>query len=358
MKPPSLLFKKIITREKAAELAEKLRKAGKIIGFTSGSFDLLHGGHVDYLEKAKAKCDILFVGINSDASVGLYKGDKRPIIEQSSRLQLIAALASTDYCFLFAERRNRENLLALKPHLYLKATDYDAKSLTSAKLLADWGGKSVFLPFVAGQSSTSIIERILERYADEVPRYLTLPKGVRRPAVFLDRDGVINEEIEYLHEADKFEFLPGALKGIKKLYDKAFKIIVVTTQAGIGLGYFSKEDFYRVNRKMLGCLREADITVEKIYFCPHSKADACPCRKPQTELFRRAQEECHLDFSRSYLVGDKTSDIETGARLHLKTILVETGHGGKDGEYTVKANFQAADLSKAADWIIEDAMLK
>src|SRR3989344_2588231 len=100
---------KITTRERLEEKVFQWRTQGKIVGFTSGSFDILHAGHVDYLEKAKEKCDVLIVGVNSNESVQSYKGPQRPIISEELRVRALAGLESVDYVFIFNERRNRKN---------------------------------------------------------------------------------------------------------------------------------------------------------------------------------------------------------------------------------------------------------
>src|SRR5262249_43429643 len=135
---------------------------------------------------------------------------------------------------------------------YIKAGDYDEKSLTSADVLKEWGGETRFMPLVLGRSTTSVIEKIIRLYVDRTVD-IHQPQGPeKKRAVFLDRDGVINEELEYVSELKDFKFLPHVFEGVKKLEELGYAIVIVTTQAGIGLGYFTKEDFYRVNKHMLG----------------------------------------------------------------------------------------------------------
>ena len=129
--------------------------------------------------------------------------------------------------------------------------------------------------------------------------------------------------------------------------------VLVTNQPGIGIGYYSKEDFYRVNREMMKSFSKTGILVDKIYFCPHSKSEKCECRKPGLALIRRAEEDLNLDLSRSVMIGDKTSDIETGKRAGMKTILVRTGFGGRDGEFSAQPDLTADDLLDAAGHVLE-----
>jgi rfaE bifunctional protein nucleotidyltransferase chain/domain len=356
-----LIKSKIKTREELAELCERQKRDGKKIGFTSGAFDLIHAGHADYLEKAKALCEILIVGVNSDESIRKYKGPGRPLIPQQHRLTLVAALESVDFVFLFDERRNQRNIETLKPRFYIKAGDYTEDSLTSSETVKEYGGEIRFIPVTEGLSTTKIIEKLASVIGPEAVRFVERDKAEHvqtrpakaAPAVFLDRDGTINEETEYLHRPEQMRFLPNALEGIKRFQDMGFRIVIVTNQPGIGLGYFSKEDFFKVNKAMLSGFSKAGIMVDKIYFCPHSKSEGCDCRKPGQALIRRAQDELNIDLEQSFIIGDKTSDLETGRRAGMRKILIQTGFKGSDGEYPVRPDIVAEDLLDAAKKVLE-----
>jgi len=356
-----LIQDKIKTREELALLCEQFRREGKTIGFTSGVFDLFHAGHADYLEKAKALCDILIVGVNSDASVRRYKGPDRPIVPEAHRMKVLAALESVDYVFLFDERRNQKNIEALKPHLYIKAGDYGPENLTSKDTVEKYGGKVHLIPIAESISTSGVIEKI-QGLGKRQNEYFVEEEGAvhieRIPskltqAVFFDRDGTILEEVEYLHDPEKIRFLPGALEGMKQFQNMGYRLIILSNQPGIGLGYYTKEDFYRVNRAMFKVFSQYGILIDKIYFCPHTKAEKCLCRKPEQALIQRAQKELYLDLSQSIMIGDKTSDIETGKRAGMKTILVKTGHKGEDGEYPVNPDYVAENILSAAQWVLQ-----
>jgi len=363
------LADKILPRDQAAAICQRLRSEGRRIGFTSGAFDLLHAGHADYLQRARALCDALVVGVNSDESVRRYKGPGRPIVGERERAELVAALESVDYVFLFSERRNAANIELLQPHLYIKAGDYEPSGLTSAETLERQGGHVVLLDIRHDLSTTALIKRIRAAAAQGPPSAIDAPSTTEKdpttaasldakprktaPAVFLDRDGTINEEIEYLHEPDRFRLLPGAAEGMRRFADMGYRIVVVTNQAGIALGYFTKEDFYHVNRAMFRALQPYGVVIDRIYFCPHGKTDSCACRKPGTALFERAAGDLNLDLAHSVAIGDKTADLEAGRRLGLTTILVTTGHAGRDREYDVRPDHVAAGLLDAAQWVLD-----
>ena len=352
---------KILSRETIAKKCETLRRHSRTIGFTSGAFDLLHAGHVDYLEKARAFCDVLIVGVNTDASVRKYKGPDRPIVPQQYRARVIAALESVDYVFLFEERRNQKNIEALRPNYYIKAGDYSAGTLTSREAVETYGGEVRLVPVAQSISTTEIIDKIVglsgvssDRFVEhENTVHIERKRAKRGPAVFLDRDGTINEEVLYLHDPKDFKLLPHVTEGMKQFQDMGYRIIIITNQPGIGVGYYAKSDFFAVNRTMLSHLSKAGILVDKIYFCPHSKSEQCNCRKPGLALVRRGEEELNLDLTRSIIIGDRTGDMETGRRAGMKTILVRTGFKGEDADFSGEPDYWADDLLDAANQILE-----
>lgn len=343
---------KITSRENLIKLIPTLAAQGKRIGYTSGVFDLVHPGHVDYLEKAKALCDILVVGLNSDASVRSNKGELRPICNQNDRAQVVAALQSVDYLLIFDEKNNNLNIELLKPDLYIKAGDYSKAGLSSAPIVESYGGKIVLIPVKQGHSSSAIIEKISLQALQGLIVPDEIEQGEPKPVVFLDRDGTINADVSYLHEAEKLEILPGAVEGLVKLQQAGFRLVMVTNQPGIGLGYFTKEDFYRVTRSLFIALSRHQIKFSKIYFCPHSESEKCSCRKPADGMLKRAKAEMAIDWSQSFIVGDMTSDIKLGEMAGLRSVLVATGSAGSDQKFEIKASINARDLSDAADQII------
>ncbi|MBI4895951.1 MAG: HAD-IIIA family hydrolase [Candidatus Aenigmarchaeota archaeon] len=350
---------KIRTLDELELLVRDLKRQGKKIGFTSGAFDVLHAGHVDSLYKAKELCDILIVGLNSDASIKKYKSPNRPINPQQQRLAVLSALEMVDYVFVFEETNNNSNIERIKPDIYIKAGDYTANKLSSAPIVEKYGGKTIVVPIIEDTSTTKIIQKIveIEKLKDnkKIHEEIALQRTELVKAVFLDRDGTINKDISYLHEPEKFSFENNAIEGLKKLYDAGYRLIIITDQPGIGLGYYTKEDFFKVNSHILGLLAQHNIVIDKIYFCLHSMSENCECKKPKTALVKKAFEyyENNIDKENSYVIGDKTSDIQCGKNAGLKTILVKTGSGGKDNRHpNVTPDYVAQDLADAARIIL------
>jgi rfaE bifunctional protein nucleotidyltransferase chain/domain len=348
---------KILTRDALSRRLQELRAGGKKIGFTSGVFDLLHVGHTEYLEAAKALCDVLIVGVNSDASVKSYKSPERPIVPEADRAGIVAALAAVDFVFIFNESNNAENIAALKPDFYIKGQDYNSGKLSSGKAVEAYGGQIAFIKLRENRSSTGIIDRILNAYGHVGASHETLAAGPARPAIFLDRDGVINKHVEYLHEPAKFEFEAGTLEALERLREAGYWLVVVTNQPGIGLGYFTKEDFFKVNSAMLRQASKAGVVFDRVYFCPHSAAETCGCRKPKFGMLERASKELPIIKEQSWMVGDSTSDVACGKGFGVRTVLVATGVGGKDGACDVAPDLKAANLLEAAEAILRTAKL-
>lgn len=137
-----------------------------------------------------------------------------------------------------------------------------------------------------------------------------------RPAVFLDRDGVINEDIGYLHRIEQFRFTPGALQAARQLYDMGYALVVVTNQSGIARGFYTEADFQRLTEWMSEQFRAAGAPLTAVYHCPHPPAaddcERCDCRKPLPGMLLKAATEHQLDLGRSVMVGDKEDDVRAG----------------------------------------------
>jgi rfaE bifunctional protein nucleotidyltransferase chain/domain len=315
---------KICSRDAAVSYSHALQSEGKTVVYTSGVFDLLHRGHVEYLERARALGDALVVGLNSDESVRLNKGPTRPVCTAQDRAVVLAGLQSVDRVFIFSERNNNKNIELIRPSIYAKASDYGVANLSSAPIVESYGGRVELITVTPGFSTTTIIAKILASGISEAGEGINCSTGPY-PVLFLDRDGTIIEHREYLSDPEQVRFLPGALEGIKQFYQAGYKIVLVTNQPGIGLGYFSTEDLFRVNSRMLQGFLSSGILVDKIYFCPHSQSENCECRKPGTGLFKRAQSQIPVDLARSVMIGDTSADIEAGTRFGITTALVLTG---------------------------------
>lgn len=152
----------LIARNKINDIVSKLKMEGKKVVFTNGCFDILHAGHVRYLNAAKALGDSLVLGLNSDISVKKLKGESRPINNEIDRAEVLSALKAVDYVVIFDEETAENIADEVKPDIYAKGGDYSIDTLPEAKIVAEHGGKTVLLQLVDGKSSTNIINKCKE----------------------------------------------------------------------------------------------------------------------------------------------------------------------------------------------------
>lgn len=159
---------RVLQREELKRVVEELRRQGKKIAFTNGCFDIIHLGHIRYLREARNKGDVLIVGLNSDESVRKIKGDKRPIIPEEERAEILASLNMVDFVVIFDEPVPDELIKIVKPDVHIKGGDYSAPDeLPEAELVRSLGGEVHIAQAVEGKSTTNIIETILERFCEK-----------------------------------------------------------------------------------------------------------------------------------------------------------------------------------------------
>lgn len=156
----------------------------------------------------------------------------------------------------------------------------------------------------------------------------------KEKAIFLDRDGVINKEVNYLSNPKDFEFIPGSIKALRRLQEIGYKLIVITNQSGLARGYFTEETLNKIHNKMKRILRENNVILTDIFICPHHPdiTGICECRKPKPGLLIQAKQKYNIDLKNSYMVGDTLKDIQAGKNAGCKTIFVLTGHGEEEKE--------------------------
>jgi len=176
-----------------------------------------------------------------------------------------------------------------------------------------------------------------------------------RPAVFLDRDGTISEEVGYVNHISRLRLFPWTAEAIRKLNQAGFPVIVVTNQSGVGQGYFPEELVHEVHEKIQAELKPQGASIDAFYYCPHHPSARlsayrveCRCRKPDAGMLEQAALEFHLDLHASFMVGDSTRDVESGIRAGAHTVMVMTGYGRGNLEY------QRPSLPRMPDWTVEN----
>ena len=177
-------------------------------------------------------------------------------------------------------------------------------------------------------------------------------------AVFLDRDGTINTEVDYLNSIKDLRLIRDAAKAIRILNQNQIKVIIVTNQSGISRGLFSIDDLENVHNELKRRLRRKGAYIDAIYYCPHHPDDGCLCRKPKDRMFKLAAKDFDLKLNKCYVIGDKLADIKSAHNISAKGILVRTGYGkseqNKLREADIMPDHIAENLYKAVKWIIKN----
>lgn len=174
---------------------------------------------------------------------------------------------------------------------------------------------------------------------------------MKQPAVFLDRDGTLIEEVNYLHRVGDLRIFPATADALRSLKDAGYLLIVVTNQSGIGREVYGECDMRGIHELMQ---EKLDGLIDAFYFCPHLPCDGCHCRKPALGMIESAMADFEIDITRSWMVGDKRIDIETGLAANMQTALVLTGYGAShEATLETQPNVIVEEIGAAAAAIIE-----
>jgi len=191
--------------------------------------------------------------------------------------------------------------------------------------------------------------------------------GSMNPAVFLDRDGTLNEEVGYMDDLKRLRLIPRVAAAVRLINQSGFKAVMVTNQSGVARGYFPESVVREINENIERRLSEEGAHLDGIYYCPHLPGGTverysidCDCRKPKDGMLRQASKELNIDLRRSYVVGDRIKDVEFAHRAGLKGILVLSGYGKGELEYIlpssiIKPDYVTEDLYLAVQFIVADA---
>lgn len=324
---------KLKSQEEIIQIAQQFKKQGKKVVALSGSFDILHSGHIKSLKEAKAQGDVLIVLLNSDKSIKSYKGPGRPINPQKERTEVLSTLELIDYINVFNEITPKEILAKIKPNIFCQGSDW-GKNCIEREVIEKYGGKIYVLKWQKSLSTTGLIEKILNSYCKP-----------RIKAVFLDRDGTINiNKPEYIHKIKDFKFAPKAIPALQNLSKTDYKIIILTNQSGIGRGYFKEKDLEKLHQWMLKELKKREVRIDKIYYCPHHPKDDCACRKPKIGMLQQAVKDFGISLAKSWVIGDDERDIIMARNANVKAIKI-----GKKmpKELKLQPNFYVKNLSEA-----------
>jgi D-glycero-D-manno-heptose 1,7-bisphosphate phosphatase len=175
---------------------------------------------------------------------------------------------------------------------------------------------------------------------------------MKQKAVFIDRDGTLIEEVNYLHRVEDLRYFPFTDEAVRLLKSHGFLVVLVTNQSGIGRGIYTKDEMQAVHERIQTDLTEK---LDAIYFCPHLPDEGCACRKPNLGMIEQARAELPVDLENSWMIGDKSLDVEFGLNAGIKPILVLTGYGRKDvHELKRPPEFVAENLLEAVKIVLDN----
>lgn len=334
---------KIITIASATKLARTYQIAGNSVGCMSGSFDIMTAIHFKALEERSKKCDVLFILLNSDRSVRGYKGSNKPILDESERAFTLAQSPFVTHVVIFDELTPNRILEQLKPDIFLNISEW-GDDCVERKTIESYGGKIKVFNFAEpvswSKSTTELLSRINSSEEKKVAK-----------AVFLDRDGVINEnKVGYLYRWEDVTIKSHVVPALKAFAKAGYKLIILTNQSGIARGYYSEKQVHILHKKMIAYFKEKGVIIDAIYFCPHGPEGGCLCRKPGIGMLTNAALEHNLNLSKSCFIGDSETDIQAGRFANVKTIYL-----GSEATYPKEAyrpNYFAPDMKTAQSCIL------
>jgi 3-deoxy-D-manno-octulosonate 8-phosphate phosphatase (KDO 8-P phosphatase) len=281
-------------------ILDRAKAEGKKVVFTNGCFDLIHVGHTRYLEEAKGYGDILVVAVNSDSSVRALKGDRRPIISEDERAEVVAALGCVDYVTIFSEPDPLSLITYLKPHLLVKGGDWAEESIIGKDVVEAEGGRVIRIPVIEGAATTNIVQRVLDRYkGSEIPK--TLEEKARQIRLLVvDVDGVMTDGrvifADSGEEVKAFDVKDG--HGIKLLMRGGVDVAILTG---------------RESRVVLH--RARDLGIDMVY----------QGAKEKLPVLDRILREKGLGYGEACYIGDDLIDLPILRRVGF-SITVEDGH--------------------------------
>lgn len=330
-----------------SQLSERLSCLARPLVMTNGVFDVLHRGHVSYLNSAAELGASLLVALNTDHSARMLgKGPDRPLNSEMDRAYVLAGLACLDVVTFFDVRSPFELIQRIQPDFYVKGGDYDMETLAETRLVRSWGGKSMAIPFVDGFSTTALVQRI---------------RAPLRKAVFLDRDGVINKDKAYVGRWEDFEFVPGAIEGMQMLQASGFTLVVVTNQSGLARGYYGEAQYQALTKQMLAVLLQHGVEVAGVYHCPHHTQGlipelsvVCGCRKPEPGLLIQAARELKISMQESILIGDKPSDIQAARAAGVAKAYAVSSDNPESAFGSMQADGNFDDLLECAKYLAQE----
>lgn len=312
----------------------RLRGQGKRLVACSGSFDILHDGHRLLLKKCRTKGDVLLVLLNTDESIRLYKGPLRPLNPLAVRIAQLSESEYVDYVVPFAELNPIAALQIIQPEIYCNGSDWGANSI-ERPVVEGYGGE-----FMVVDSDSSV------RTSSLLPDEYKKAERETAHAIFLDRDGVIIEDRGYVHQIEDVTLLPGVGDALSSLRSMGWKLLVASNQSGVGRGMFTESAVGLVHTEIQRQLSNFNVSIDGFYYCPHAPDAGCLCRKPGTQMFEHAAVDHALALGKSWMIGDRETDVLAGRYANMQSILISSGHEPTSAHYRASNLLDAVEIIK------------
>ena len=317
--------------EELIHLVKNARKNKYSIGAMSGGYDLLHEGHQLAINKSSNKVDKLFVLVNSDYSIRKYKGRSRPINKENIRINKLEKFNENNFYFLFDELIPNNILEIIKPDIYFVPPSW-SNSPIELLVLSNFKTKIEVHPFIQGVSTTSISNN-----------------KISSGAIFLDRDGTINQDTGYIKDIFEVKISKENYEGLKKLSNLDIPMFIVTNQSGVSKNLLTKEEFKIVNNHIISLINENGGRIDKTYYDFSNNKKPSKYRKPNIGMVEQAIEDFDISLSNSWMIGDKDTDILLGKKCNMKTILIDNTQ--YEYKSIIKPEFVCKNLLEASDII-------
>jgi D-glycero-D-manno-heptose 1,7-bisphosphate phosphatase len=311
------------------ENLELIKYQNKKVGAISGAFDILHQGHIQTLDHCLKRVDNLFVLVNSDSSVKLYKGKHRPKNNIKKRMKNLENIFPEIFFVSFDEVIPNKILEIIKPDIYYLSEEWST-SPVERLVLDKFGGKVEIHPQLENHSTSKLISS----------------KNMSRGAIFLDRDGTINKDTGYLNNISDIEIPEKNIEGLKAISELDLYIFIVTNQSGIAKNKITMNEFNLVNSKIIEIINAGGGRIDKTYFDVTDANNPSYRRKPNIGMVLEATDEYDVALVNSWMIGDKDSDILLGKYCNMKTIYIK--NTAYNYESKLKPDFEVENLMEAS----------
>ena len=315
-----------------------IKEKNQTIGMISGSFDRLHEGHKHALNYSKKHSDHLVVLVNSDNSIKTYKGKNRPFENITTRLENLEKFNNNFIIYEFDDLIPNKLIESIKPNFYFLPKEWSSNPVEKA-ILEKIECKLIIHTSLPGFSTSSGTSK------NEIKKFK------EKSAIFLDRDGTINDDVGYLNDKSKISISEENLNGLKLISKLKYLNIIITNQSGVSKGLLSVDKLKEINECIIYKIESHGGRIDKVYYDISSNENPSTSRKPNNGMVLKAVEEFNVVLRDSWLIGDKDTDIELAKKNNIKSIYIENKMYKYQSEFVY--DFKVNNLTEAYEIIKE-----